>query len=510
MTEELRQGTEVKTMLIVNYKANAKTEDFKESKKGLKFKKEEKLKYIHQDILTFETEEEALKAKEKLEKSKNVVFVDFEREGEGEPLSVTNDYLASTWNYHMRPNPNIPNDNFNWLTLKEINDSIEEKEETLLAIIDDGFLTTHPDLKGKLVKGYNAYSSLTEEAGGKIYINNSLFHGTMVAGMAVALTNNGLSSSSVGSLFDNLKVLPISVYNDEGTSRGTGTFGRAINYVVEQVVEKGRNIVAINLSWGGFGSEVFREPLEKAYDKGIAIFASAGNSGLDNTLKPYYPANHPTVYAVGSIDSDMKTLSVFDKANNKSSSYGTSAFVGNGGNIIQLKMNGKGDVNNYGGTSSSSPHVASIYTAMKAVAPSLSREEIIDIMIKTAHDCGDSHKFGYGYPNAVEAIRIARILGGDIALGSGVESTLIPDKSWIITLTKDVEPTKTKGVYIIDEYGKKHDTTVVTSGTRVTVIPKYVYDIDKKYYLVVTDLYSTTGERLSANVAKAFRRSVIV
>jgi subtilisin family serine protease len=75
-----------------------------------------------------------------------------------------------------------------------------------IAILDSGVDATHPDLAAKLVPGYNFYDNNTNTA--DVY-----GHGTMVAGVAAALSNNGIGVASVA--WQNL-LMPIRVTDTQG------------------------------------------------------------------------------------------------------------------------------------------------------------------------------------------------------------------------------------------------------------------------------------------------------
>jgi hypothetical protein len=112
-------------------------------------------------------------------------------------------------------------------------------------------------------------------------------------------------------------VVRIQPYDVYGNKESTTTFdvARALNLAVQS------NPAAINLSLGGEGDAPYlEEPLALAARKGIAVFASAGNSP---TTDPTYPAASPYTIAVTATDR-----------------YGNIAPYANRGDFIDMKAPG--------------------------------------------------------------------------------------------------------------------------------------------------------------------------
>ena len=102
-------------------------------------------------------------------------------------------------------------------------------DNTIVAVIDTGILSTHPDLEGQLVSGYDFVSppSLAqdgdgidpdpEDPGGEF---SAAFHGTHVAGTVAAATNNAPLGSSLGrgvaGVAWNAKVMPLRALGSGG------------------------------------------------------------------------------------------------------------------------------------------------------------------------------------------------------------------------------------------------------------------------------------------------------
>lgn len=131
-----------------------------------------------------------------------------------------------------------------------------------------------------------------------------VFHGTAVAGVAAAMTNNLVPGTTnvyegIAGACGNCQIMPVRMINPEGNAFLSDA-ASAVNYAADM------NATIINASWGldiaGFNpSSPEIAPLVEAIDsaiiQGVTIVAAAGNSG---TTGVNYPAADPRVIAIGS------------------------------------------------------------------------------------------------------------------------------------------------------------------------------------------------------------------
>lgn len=151
-----------------------------------------------------------------------------------------------------------------------------------IAIIDSGVWTSHPDLKTKIVSGgydfYNGTNDPNPKPTGKDVDGDGLpdgevGHGTLVAGLAAAVTNDNYGTAGVSW---GAKILPLKVFPADGGTE-VSTVISAINYAITKHVD------IINLSMGGGYSPAFTQPLADAYAAGIVVVAAGGNEALEFT-----------------------------------------------------------------------------------------------------------------------------------------------------------------------------------------------------------------------------------
>jgi subtilisin family serine protease len=166
------------------------------------------------------------------------------------------------------------------------------REDIPVAVVDSGVDLNHPDLKNKLLPGVTLITqeNYTPPSGGM----DDNGHGTHVAGLIAAATDNGIG---VAGCSWQGKVIPVKVLNKDGA----GTDADIANGII-WAADAGARI--INLSLGGASDDgnpplVVQDAVNYAYARGCLVIAASGNSG-DNTV--YYPAALPHVMAVAATD----------------------------------------------------------------------------------------------------------------------------------------------------------------------------------------------------------------
>ncbi|MFF7992919.1 type VII secretion-associated serine protease mycosin [Kitasatospora xanthocidica] len=178
---------------------------------------------------------------------------------------------------------------------------ISKGENVTVAVIDDGFKFDHPDLVGQLLPGKDFSGS----PGGVGSFGDG--HGTAMASL---IAGSGKADGGTGAygLAPGAKVLPLKI--NSGTvgmgaavsSDFLGQIGQAVTYAVEQgakVINISQGIAAVTASPSDV--EKLTKILGSAREKGVLVFASAGNSFQSGNLLEY-PSGLPNVVAVGAVD----------------------------------------------------------------------------------------------------------------------------------------------------------------------------------------------------------------
>ena len=234
---------------------------------------------------------------------------------------------------------------------------VVNSKRPVIAIIDTGVDTTHPDLKDNCIAGYDFVNETAE-----MRDNNS--HGTHVAGIAAACDNNiGIIGANPRAL-----IMPVAVMQSDG-SGDMATIIRGINYAAQNGAD------VINLSLGSYSnSKALRDALARAYQTCV-IVAAAGNDGITIYLYPFFPAAYSFVLGVQATRQDG-SLAKFSNFDLDGSYYSeTNDPYGDEGLNYELKVPGvnilstvpNGGYRQYNGTSMAAPLVAGAVSALKMV-----------------------------------------------------------------------------------------------------------------------------------------------
>ena len=257
------------------------------------------------------------------------------------------------------------------------------KNPVTVAVIDQGVDTKHPDLKDRILPGYNAVNPMNQASPD--------FHGTHVAGIIAANKNNNVGGYGVN---PNVNILAIDVFD-----RQFFASDYSIAQGILHAVEKGAKV--INLSLGGpIRSPILEEAVNQALEKNVVIVAAAGNTG---DASAEYPAAYEGVISVGSVNEEKK-LSNF-------STYGSSIdLVAPGENIYSTYYDyeKKSTYLELSGTSMAAPIVSGTASLLLSKYPQLTPTQVEYILENSAQDLGAKGfdtKFGNGLVDPVKALQ---------------------------------------------------------------------------------------------------------
>lgn len=236
-----------------------------------------------------------------------------------------------------------------------------------IAVVDSGIDVGHPDLAGKIVATYDAHTGGSD-------ITDTLGHGTFVAGVAAASTNNAVGVAGAG--YDS-KLLAVKI----AASDGSITIDDEVTGI-RWAVAHGADI--INLSLGGpVSSSAERSAVAYAQSRGVLVVAAAGNEA-DSTRQ--YPGAYPGVVSVGAIDTAARSRADF-------SSFGPWVSVAAPGvGLVSTTPRAGSDFfpshSGYGqgdGTSFASPMVAGEAALLRAQNPTMPLAGLRRAVIVSAH-----------------------------------------------------------------------------------------------------------------------------
>ncbi len=317
------------------------------------------------------------------------------------------------------------------------------KEDIIIAIIDSGVEIDHPDLAANIWKNTReiADNAIDDDHNGYIddingwdfindvndpnpkfafdFLTNEISHGTVVAGIIGAVTDN---QKGIAGLARNVKLMPLLVLD----SRGVGDMQaviRAINYAIDNKAD------IINLSFAGNSySAELEAVLRRAYRSGILIVAAAGNDNNSTEInldkQPMYPVCNDGYYYENMVLGVAATDALDQKASFSAYGHNCVDISAPGVSVFSTSLfaprsqNGKKVLNKhydgyYSGTSMAAPLVSATAAMVLAVNPSLKRQALFDILQASADYIEKlnpqyQNQMGAGRLNVERAVRMAQ------------------------------------------------------------------------------------------------------
>jgi len=261
----------------------------------------------------------------------------------------------------------------------------------IVAVIDGGVPTGHPDFAGKLLPGYDFYSDAATSGDGDGRDPNpedtapgTDYHGSHVTGTVAAATNNSLGVAGVSW---GAQVVPI-----RALSGGSGTLADVADALrwaaglrVNGVPANSNPAKVINMSLGGpvacTSAPALQQAINEASAAGAIIVVAAGNSNADAST--FTPAGCSGVVTVGATNASGSRAWY--------SNYGTRIDVmapgGEAGQPVFSTL-ASGAYGGKAGTSMAAPHVAGVLALMKSKNPNLTAAEAVNILKETARPLG--------------------------------------------------------------------------------------------------------------------------
>lgn len=258
-----------------------------------------------------------------------------------------------------------------------------------VAVVDDGFDTSHDMFKEKIVEPYNVFTKsakLTRGSG----------HGTHTAGLAVGYARQDGKAAGIAPM---CRLMPVQVFDGEKSTLSAEISG------IAYAIHKGADVINISMGCSyekyrsmpeseqekisrqkGKNEEfVWRRIFSMAKEKNVIIVFSAGN---DNVVSYLNPQNRPdSIISVTAVDRQLNK-SIFIPSTGSGSNFGTGSTIAAPGSEIYSSI----PVNSYQmmqGTSMAAPIVSGACALLKSVKRDLTAAEAIEILKKSGKTLGN-------------------------------------------------------------------------------------------------------------------------
>ncbi|MEO6595669.1 MAG: S8 family serine peptidase [Planctomycetota bacterium] len=306
-----------------------------------------------------------------------------------QPCIQPNDtYYDKQWHY---PQINLPQA---W-------DVTTGSANVIVAVLDTGIVSAHPDFTGRIIGGFDMISNAAaardgdgrdanpEDVGDLATPQGSSFHGTHVAGTIGANGNDGIGVAGVDW---NCKLMPVRCLGQGGGS--VDDIANAILFAARlpngsgQLPPQRADIVNMSLGGPGFNA-VLSQACNEAANAGVLLVAAAGN---DNTNQGGSPAQFDSVLSVGATDlvrarapysNFSSTVDIWAPGGDMGADRNSDTFPDG---VLSCAANDQGQLfwKFENGTSMASPHVAGVAALVKAANSALTASQIRTILINTA------------------------------------------------------------------------------------------------------------------------------
>ncbi len=258
-----------------------------------------------------------------------------ELKGNGAVKSIDKNFTRS-----INSIPNDPRFGDQWnLTQIDWDDAygvIDPAGTAVVAVLDTGVDTSHPDLAGQFADTSTFYNAIDPTSG----VSDPNGHGTQMAGIIAANTNNATGIAGVA--YDGVTVMPVTVMGANGTGTDIDIIA-GINWAVAN----GADVILMAFS-SPAQSSALETAVNHARNDGVTVVASVANDG---TTAASYPAGYPGVIGVAATDQSDNLASF--------SNSGASAYIAAPGVDITTLTAG-GGTRTIDGTSAAAASVAGV------------------------------------------------------------------------------------------------------------------------------------------------------
>ncbi len=325
-----------------------------------------------------------------------------------------------------------------------------------VAILDSGVNCTHLDLAGKCIEEISYVADNGDPP------EDQIGHGTHVAGIIAAITDNGIGIAGVA---PNVKIGAYKVCWGGGQCDDDDIASALVDAANATDEANSKKYRVINLSLAGSEFSItLGDAIQYAWNQGLVIVAAAGNT---YTTEIMYPAGYSAAIAVGATDYH-DNLAAYSTFGNWVSvlAPGTAIFSTLPGPACGQLYDGSDCYDWWSGTSMATPHVAGLAAVLAAEPNNYTNVEIRNIIENSADTSGALGQnfqawVSNGRINMLEALTYSGGSGG--GSGGGTDTTYSVQSIMLDTLNVGKGKKKARAtVTIIDNFGNTVSGATVT------------------------------------------------
>ena len=281
---------------------------------------------------------------------------------------------------------------------------VSEGGGVTVAVIDSGVNPDVSDLTGSVTTGPD-YTGVTTTRSSPDWGVHGTWMASLIAGHGHDDGGSGVIGIAPGAHILSIREIPdradphYGQYEREQENRIQQSLANGINYAVAH----GAEVISMSIGYSAPSGTV-RNALQQAYDHGVVVVASAGNSGdqagsgSDGEAPESFPADYPGVISVGAVDS-TGAVAAFSSDN-------LSVQVAAPG--VSVPAQGRdGQYWWVSGTSPACALVAGVAALIKSKYPGLAPELVASALTSTTTDRptgGYDSQVGFGVVNATAAL----------------------------------------------------------------------------------------------------------
>lgn len=276
----------------------------------------------------------------------------------------------------------------NWVETKNV---ATEKKELVVAILDSGLDTEHPDLQGRIWFNEKICSTTAPNPAGRAcngfnYLDNNtvltddIGHGTHVAGLIAANRNNlGIA----GAADSRVKIMPLKVMNN--SVNGFVYNGKVITDVIADAmtfaVKNGAEVINLSLGWPKLVDLAkVKAAFELAEQNNVIVIAASGNNNKD---LPTFPCSYENVICVGAIDNRGELTDFTNHGSKVDVVAPGESIVSTYPRALESRVLRIKNYETKRGSSQAAPYVAAAVANLKLLNPGLSNDQVRSLLFRS-------------------------------------------------------------------------------------------------------------------------------